>query len=283
MAHQWDKKPWKENTEKWRKKKNAWSNPVFEKSEFNLTNSEINELSKVNLNMNFTADRDGFASAAETLGGARILMKFYYIYQKKYSKFFFSPNPNLDSVCKKPKYFESIDSFFKDLTVKQRLTIAFISGYNKDGTDIGNTNEDLKKLQRGYQIWPDNLYSYFWDIKVSNANFMCNVFVGDAAYIWKKLNLVNNNNHYVDPKEIIDNNKGYFIEIEDKLVTRGTIYASEGGHTEIITEVKGNEFCSIGAGRGTEAETGLKKCEWDYDDKKRLLSEEKYHYFLIKI
>lgn len=223
------------------------------------------------------------ANAARELGRDEVVMKSYWNFQSKKFSWFFSPNPGLKSATKKPK--QLIDwNDWEGSSTKQKMTLASLSGFKQDATDIRRSDSDFAKLKIGYAKWRYNLYSVFWGVEQTAT---CNIFVGDAIYLATKKSVVASNQHYYDPRQI-KAGSGQFKErnsIEEVQV--GDIVVMLGGrHVEIITRLKDywfadKGFCSYGAGRGNSAEIGIEKCDvnFKFDENRELNNaENSFHY-----
>ncbi|MGH1387855.1 hypothetical protein [Kordia sp.] len=203
------------------------------------------------------------ADAAEYLGNQTIVMESYWNFQDDKYDWFFSPNYNLKSATKKPSKFNNWNDWQK-FSSKVKKTIGNLAGFNKDITNVKKNDTDLDKLRKAYKKWSANLYSIHWASNYGGA-WMCNVFVGDAMFLYKR-SITNAGQHYYDPDQI-SKGKSPLKEINAKDVKRGTIAVMLNGiHVEIITSLKtyyfsDKGFCSIGAGRGTKSETGSIKCD----------------------
>ena len=91
--------------------------------------------------------------------------------------------------------------------------------------------------------------------------WLCNVFVGDAIYLYDGRNFTSGNDHYYDPSQIYMGKSFLRKRKSYKDVEAGDIVVFGTSHVEIITSVQNNwilddGFCSIGAGRGGSGESG---------------------------
>jgi len=228
------------------------------------------------------------AEAAIKLAGKKAIMDSYYAYNKILNgqNWFFSPNPKLDNATVRPKSFPTTSDKLKqvwwaDFTLGQRMTISTIAGFGHEGKNINFDNKiQFSKLKRAWQLWPEDLYSIFW--QGGEGLWLCNVFVGDAIYLHdKNFNFMLNNNHYYTPSQIYNGKSPLKIRTSDKDVQVGDIVVfnndyGEGEHVEIITKIQRNHmcddgFCSIGVGRGgTRRDTGSIRCDdsWASEDKR---------------
>lgn len=157
------------------------------------------------------------------------------------------------------------DDWFNKLAPNQRKTIAVLAGFKEDTTDVIKNDAHLKKLTSAYKKWPKELYSVFWQTANFSGVWTCNIFVGDALYLWKKKSITNEKRHYFGPADI-KAGKGPFKKLSVDNVKRGAIVVFGSTHTEIITETKtywiaDDGFCSIGAGRGGRSDTGTIRCD----------------------
>lgn len=217
--------------------------------------------------LNTFTGRDSFSSladAAEFLGNQNVVMKSYWDFQTSKYDWFFSPNPKLESATKKPKSFKNWKDW-ESFNSKIRKTIGNIAGFNKNVTDVQKNDTDLKKLISAYNSWKSTLYSIHWSNDNTGGSWMCNVFVGDAIYLFNNKSITNSKIHYYDPKEITSG-KGPFKKVKPQNVRRGVIVAFGTTHMEIVTSLKkfliaDDGFCSIGAGRSDENSTGSVRCD----------------------
>ncbi|WP_064968175.1 hypothetical protein [Tenacibaculum ovolyticum] len=103
--------------------------------------------------------------------------------------------------------------------------------------------------------WRSDLYSVFWSDASNGKRWLCNVFVGDAIYLYNRKNFTSGNNHYYDPSQIYMGKSFLRKRNSYKDVQKGDIVVFGSSHVEIITDIENNwiadnDFCSIGAGRG---------------------------------
>jgi hypothetical protein len=212
----------------------------------------------------FSNEMKGLADAAEALAGISLIMDYYYNFQEGHSGFFFSPNPNLKSATKRPSKFNSWNDW-NALAPNQKRTISLLGGFKEDATNIKKNDTDLEKLKKAYDKWLVELYSVFWQNESFRGVWTCNIFVGDAIYLWKKKSITNENKHYYGPADV-KAGKGPFKKLTTDKVKRGAIVVFGSTHTEIITETKtywiaDDGFCSIGAGRNSRSGTGEIRCD----------------------
>lgn len=243
---------WIENTQKWLDAPKKWERKVdkwFENSEKVLVQDD---------------SFSGLADSADKLAANSLVMDYYSHFEKGTYGFFFSPNPKLNSATKRPSKFSSWDDW--DLLAPNQIrTLSVLGGFKEDATDVIRNNTDLDKLKAAYIVWPSNLYSVFWQNEKFKGVWTCNIFVGDAIYLWKKNAIINDNRHYFGPSDIKDG-KGPFKKVTTNKVSRGCIVVFGNTHTEIITSIKkykfaDDGFCSIGAGRGNRSSTGTIRCD----------------------
>lgn len=242
---------------------NIWGEEVLDSKKSNDPNSV---LYKGDLFENFAQESDfsGLADAAEKLASNSVIMDFYSYFEKGTYGFFFSPNPNLNSATKRPSKFSNWDDW-DSLAPNQKRTLAVLGGFKEDATDIIRNNTDLDKLKKAFNEWSSALYSVFWQNEKFKGVWTCNIFVGDAIYLWKKISITSENRHYYEPAGI-KAGKGPFKELSTDKVKRGAIVVFGDSHTEIITTTKtyliaDDGFCSIGAGRGNRSSTGTIRCD----------------------
>ena len=197
-------------------------------------------------------------------------MDSYWAYQERAQNWFFSPNPNLDGATKKPMSFpssarwkqltsEQRKSVWRSFNIRERMTLTTLAGFGYEGRGINLDNSThFSKLQNAYGQWKHNLYSVFWSDNSSNKRWLCNVFVGDAMYLYNRKNFTAANRHYYDPKQIYMGHSFLRKRENYKEVQVGDIvvfkYFGTPEHVEIITDIQNNliaddGFCSIGAGR----------------------------------
>lgn len=262
--------PWSSNDSVWfNEGANRWLH-----SEFTPPQNELNAVTFHDL-----------VSAAEFLGGQDIIMRSYFKFQKNIYHWFFSPNPHLKSATAKPKKFNSWSDWNKFSTNVKKI-LGNIAGYNANVTNLGSADKDLKKLINAYKYWNPNLYGIFWADKSGEGSYMCNIFVGDAIYLYTKKSMTNSNNHYFGPDELFAG-KSPLRRIEPSEVGRNTIAVMLSGiHVEIITEIKTyvfetDGFCSIGAGRMTLEETGAIKCDNFEGVRTREVANDSNDYYVI--
>ncbi len=243
--------PWSADNSEWfNEEQDKW----FDGGEFYHSISEATEYDRFR----------SLADAAEFLGKQSMIMKSYWDFQKSKYDWFFSPNPNLVSATKKPDRFKEWNDW-RRFNSRIKKTIGNIAGFNKDVTDVVINDTNLRRLISAYESWKHTLYSVHWANDNTGGSWMCNVFVGDAIYLFKKKSITNSNIHYYDPKEILSG-KGPFKKVKSRHVHRGAIVVFGTTHMEIVTSLKkfliaDDGFCSIGAGRGEEDSTGTIRCD----------------------
>lgn len=159
-------------------------------------------------------------NAAKRLGRDTLVMDSYYNFQKGKFHWFFSPNPKLNSATEKPKALSTWDHWYR-LAPNQRRTLASLAGFREDATNIVKNDPDLGKLKAAYSKWRRDLYSVFWGNEKTGV-WTCNIFVGDAIYLWKQQSVMGTNRHYFDPKQI-KRGEGPFKKVEPKNAKPGTI------------------------------------------------------------
>lgn len=223
---------------------------------------EQNAIAQVTL-PTFSADMEGLASAAEALAGISLVMDYYSHFEQGTYGFFFSPNGKLESATKRPTSFSTWEDW-PNLAANQRKTLAVLGGFKEDTTNVIKNDSDLKKLKAAYKKWPKELWSIWW-ANDYGGTWTCNIFVGDALYLWKKKSIVKDNRHYYAPSEI-SKGQGPFKKLAKDKVERGAIVLFGTHHMEIVTSRNHNtffddDFCSIGAGRGSRSATGIEKCD----------------------
>ena len=210
-------------------------------------------------------------AAAKKLGRDTDIMDSYWKYQQREQNWFFSPNPNLDQATRKPSSLDNWNSWDR-LSVKQKMTLSTLAGFKNDATDIIRNTSHLSKLKDALSSkWRNDLYSIFWANEGSGKLWLCNVFIGDAIYLYNGRNFTSGNNHYYDPYQIYSGQSFLRKRNSYKEVKAGDIvvfkYGGSPKHVEIITEVQKNRFaddgfCSIGAGRGQKrSDLGVVKCD----------------------
>jgi len=218
--------------------------------------------------------------AAKRLGSDKEIMDSYWAYHEREQNWFFSPNPHLEGAASKPHGLPSSDSWKKKtpeerkqvwnrLSLKQRMTISTLAGFGYEGRGINlNSSSHFSKLREAFVSgWRSDLYSVFWSDASNGKRWLCNVFVGDAIYLYNRKNFTSGNNHYYDPSQIYKGKSSLKKRKNYKDVQAGDICVFGTLHVEIITKVQNNwisddGFCSIGAGRGISREQmGKVKCD----------------------
>ncbi len=206
--------------------------------------------------------------AAEQLGANKYIMDSYWKYHKRKQNWFFSPNPNLEGAARKPS-FPSANTWKKlnskerkkkwsNLSMKQRMTISTLAGFGHEGKGINlDSMKHFSKLREAcVSRWPTSVFSIFWSDSSSGKRWLCNVFVGDAIYLYNRSSFTSSNKHYFDPS--LTHNGDSTLKKrndDDDDVKEGDIVVFGTTHIEIITSIQKNsffddEFCSMGAGRG---------------------------------
>lgn len=243
---------------------NIWGENVLDSKDSNDPNSV---LYKGELLKDFMQEDSfsGLADAAENLASNSLIMDFYSHFENGVYGFFFSPNPNLNSATKRPLKFENWDNW-DSLAPNQKRTLAVLGDFKEDATDIIRNDTDLNKLIKAFNKWPSTLFTVFWQNEKFRGVWTCNIFIGDAIYLWKNKSITNKNRHYYGPSDI-KANKGPFQKLNIDKVKRGAIVVFGSTHTEIITSITNTSwfaddgFCSIGAGRGIRSATGTIRCD----------------------
>jgi hypothetical protein len=241
-------------------------------------------------------------AAAKQLGSDKEIMDSYWKYHEREQNWFFSPNRNLDNAENRPNSFPSKNSWDKlnskerkntweGFTLRQRMTITTLAGFGYEGRGINLDNGNhFSKLKDGYMKWRSDLYSVFWSDKTIEKRWLCNVFVGDAIYLFNGKNFTSSNNHYYDPSQIYFGKSFLKKRSSYKDVKIGDIVVFGTQHVEIITEIIKNwiaddGFCSIGAGRGVNpvsiAGDGKIKCDSFFSFGTRELENKSNSYFHI--
>jgi len=220
------------------------------------------------------------AEAAKRLGSDTVIMDSYWKYHEREQNWFFSPNYNLDNATKRPAPFpregdwdqlnlkerketlEKRKKVWDGFSSKQRMTIATLAGFGYEGRGINLENSHhFSRLREGYNKWRSDLYSVFWSDDNVGKRWLCNVFVGDAIYLYNKRSFTSANQHYFDPKQIYAGHSTLHKRRNIKDVQVGDIVVFGSYHVEIIVELRKNQmffsrfkaddgFCSIGAVRG---------------------------------
>ena len=144
--------------------------------------------------------------------------------------------------------------------------------------------------------WRDDLYSVFWSDTGDGKRWLCNVFVGDAIYLYNRQSFTSANGHYYDPSQIYMGQSSLWQRDSYKDVEEGDIvvfrnFLGEWSHVEIITEIQNNwiaddGFCSIGAGRGGSGEKGRGnmgsiECDSFFATGKRELNNDDHSYYYV--
>ncbi len=238
-------------------------------------------------------------AAAKRLGSDKEIMDSYWKYHEREQNWFFSPNPNLGGATEKPTSFPSADSWGKlkpgerlskwnNFNLKQRMTISTLAGFGHEGRGINLDNSShSSRLREGFTSWRSDLHSVFWSDNGDSKRWLCNVFVGDAMYLYNGKNLTSGNKHYYDPDQIYKGKSSLRKRNSYKDVQVGDICVFGTHHVEIITGIQNNwvaddGFCSIGAGRGgSREEMGLMKCDSFFASGSRELDNDDHTYFQI--
>ncbi len=212
------------------------------------------------------------ADVAINLGNNDKIMNSYYAFHKTKQNWFFSPNPHLNQAASKPTSFDKWSSWDR-ISGKQRMTLAVLAGFHYTAKKIKRNDQDFAKLRKAFLDWPNDLYSVFWSNDDNKKVWLCNVFVGDAIYLFNKRSFTSGNNHYYDPEQIL-NGKSFLHKRDGfKDVIEGDIVVIGTGHVEIVTRIEKNwvfddGFCSVGAGRGLSPDRsggdGTVKCDSDF-------------------
>lgn len=226
------------------------------------------------------------ADAAIRLGNNRKIMQSYWDFHTRKQNWFFSPNPNLAQATKKPPSFKGWKSW-DTYTSKQKSTLAVLAGFHYNAKGIQRKNLHLSRLNLAFSKWEDRLYSVFWGNLSSHKIWLCNVFVGDAIYLYNKTNFTSSNKHYYDPRQILNGQTSLIKRNSYKEVAPGDIVVIGTGHVEIITSrvnhfIADTGFCSIGAGRGNNEEgsgNGQIKCDGFLFNATRELDNDNNTYF----
>jgi hypothetical protein len=243
--------------------------------------------------------------AAKRLGSYKEIMDSYWAYHEKEQNWFFSPNPNLESATRKPS-FPSSDTWRKlksterkqrwnSFSLRQKMTIATLAGFGHEGRGINldSMNHFSKLREACISGWRDDLFSVFWsDASPNGKLYLCNVFVGDAIYLYNGKNFTSGNNHYYDPSQIYMGKSFLRKRSSYKDVQTGDIcvfrnFYGDWSHVEIITKIQNNwiaddGFCSIGAGRGKSKDyMGSVECDSFFALGKRELDNNDHCYFYI--
>ncbi len=245
--------------------------------------------------------------AAKQLGSDKEMMDAYWAYHKREQNGFFSPNPHLKSATEKPFSFPDPDNWRKlnseerkkkwyGFSLKQRMTIATLAGFGYEGKGISlNSSHHFSTLREAYaNAWRDDLYSVFWSDSNHDKRWLCNVFVGDAIYLYNRKSFTSGNSHYYDPLQIYmgksflrRRNSYRDVQAGDIVVFR---HNGRWEHVEIITRIQKNTFsddgfCSIGAGRGLSPNnnhgTGKEKCDGFFSDPTREINNNSHTYFFL--
>jgi hypothetical protein len=154
------------------------------------------------------------AEAAKRLGSDTVIMDSYWKYHEREQNWFFSPNWSLDNAQKRPSSFPTEGDWaqlkskerqdkWDDFSSKQRMTISSLAGFGYEGRGINLDNSNhFSRLREGYKKWRSDLFSVFWSDDSIGNGWLCNVFVGDAIYLYNKKSFTSANQHYFDPKQI---------------------------------------------------------------------------------
>ncbi|WP_281980665.1 hypothetical protein [Tenacibaculum mesophilum] len=240
------------------------------------------------------------AEIAKQLGTNKEIMDSYWEYHERKQNWFFSPNPNLDGATRRPMFPSLIDwkklksserkRKWNNLSMKQRMTISTLAGFGYEGRGINLDNiSHFSRLREACMSkWKINLYSVFWSDLGNGKRWLCNVFVGDAIYLYGLNNFTSSNNHYYDPEQIYMGKSSLRKRKNYKDVKVGDIVVFGKGHVEIITSIQkywvaDDGFCSIGAGRGRgRSYMGSIECDGALTlSGKRELNNSNHTYFYI--
>jgi len=205
---------------------------------------------------------------AISLGRNRIIMNSYWDFHERKQNWFFSPNPRLAGATRKPNTF-STWKHWNSLSSSQKSTISTLAEFHYTASDVKKNDDHLKRLIKAYGKWNSNLYSVFWSNTGSQKIWLCNVFVGDAIYLYNKKSFTGANRHYYDPRQILSGQTSLKKRASHKDVQPGDIVVFGKGHVEIVTSLADHwfaddGFCSIGAGRGDSYDNngnGQIKCD----------------------
>jgi hypothetical protein len=234
-------------------------------------------------------------TAAKKLGADTAIMDSYWKYHEREQNWFFSPNPNLDGATRKPISFPAKKDWNK-LSLRQRMTLNCLAGFSYEGREVNPDNgSHFSRLRAGYEQWRHDLYSVFWSDGGEGKSWLCNVFVGDAIYLYNGKSFTSGNNHYYDPRQIASGKSFLHKRSSYKEVEAGDIVVFGTHHVEIITAIRkywmaDDGFCSIGAGRASnpieKKGDGKERCDTAYGfslsgDTRELGDENNsYFYFL---
>ncbi|MCG8698600.1 MAG: hypothetical protein MI922_11140 [Bacteroidales bacterium] len=154
------------------------------------------------------------ADAAKRLGADDTIMHSYWEYHERRQNWFFSPNPNLASATRRPSPLPKLETWkkltskerlqeWKRYSMKQRMTISTLAGFGPEGRRINlDSTNHYSRLQQGLSKWRHDLYSVFWSDNGKGKLWLCNVFVGDAIYMYNRSSFTSSNDHYYDPEQI---------------------------------------------------------------------------------
>ena len=144
-----------------------------------------------------------FVNAAIKLGQNKKIMDSYWDFHKRQQNWFFSPNPKLAGATRKPSSFRSW-KHWSNLSSSQKSTIATLAGFNYTASDVKKNDDHLERLKKAYSSWNSKLFSIFWSNVGSYKIWLCNVFVGDAIYLYNQKSFTAANRHYYDPRQILN-------------------------------------------------------------------------------
>lgn len=227
----------------------------------------------------------GLADAAVKLGQDKVVMDHYFLFQQHKIGWFFSPNPNLAGATKRPKRLDSWNDWY-GLSFSQKRVVAFLSGFKEDATDIIAGNPHLIRLKEGLQRWRNDLFCIPWGNK-DKGTYTCNLFVGDAIYLWKKKSITNGIKHYYSPFEIMKG-KSPLSLVKNGELQRGHIVVFGQTHMEIVTKtisfwIADDGFCSAGTGRSSREQTGTIKCDgaWRASGQREIGNSDNRYYSVV--
>ena len=183
--------------------------------------------------------------AAKELARDKLIIDSYTQYDRNRHLWVFTKNSDLYGITNKPKIPprdsspKSLMRWKEDLTIAQTKIIKDLMG---DGNiEYSNFNSIIRALEK----WENFYCVQYFGIE----GFSCNLFVGETLFKAGK-RCMNGNRKYFSAKEIWEGNAAFGV-VKKNDVRPGDIAAIKQSHVEIVTEVSGNEFCAIGAGRST--------------------------------
>jgi hypothetical protein len=214
--------------------------------------------------------------AARKLANDNAIIKSYINFDEGKQYWIFTTNPNLlpSAQTLKPITFPSkrdqMNNWWKGLNDRQKRVL--YSHINKERYPERIADKDYDKIKAVYDNWPLKYTAVYYGVK----GWSCNQFVGETFFIAGK-NLIHNKKYY-SAKDIWEA-KYSLISVDKTKVQPGDIAAFGGTHVEIVTKVDGNNFCSIGAGRGSSGWLGLwsgdgvEVCGWEPVAKNRYIND----------